>query len=32
MQQPGLQELQAAAGPDHPPAVEKLRYFRRPVR
>ena len=26
VQQPGLQELQAAAGPDHLPAVEKLGY------
>ena len=32
VQQPGLDQLQAAAGPDHLPAVEKLGYFRRPVR
>ena len=32
VQQPGLQELQAATRADHLPAVEKLRYFSRPVR
>ena len=30
--QPRLQELQAATRADHVPAVEKLRYFSRPVR
>jgi hypothetical protein len=32
VQEPRLQELQPAARPDHLPAVEKLGYFRRPVR